>query len=77
MGAKEMHLWQDVQAAVDFVKRAVPGAPLALVGYSFGCALLPRVRRAGDITALLCIAPTIARHNFASYLTMMSLRGLR
>ncbi len=38
----EMDLWQDVQAAVEFLRSVIdPALPLALIGYSFGCALLP------------------------------------
>ncbi len=63
----EMDFWQDVQAAVDFVQQAVPGLPLALAGYSFGCALLPRVKPQQDLAALVLVAPTVAKHDFGSF----------
>src|SRR5579864_8697768 len=40
----EMDFWQDVQGAVDFIRQTAPGLPLAVIGYSFGCALLPFVQ---------------------------------
>jgi uncharacterized protein len=63
----EMDFWQDVQGATEFVQQAVPGLPLALVGYSFGCALLPNVRPQQDHSALILIAPTIGKHNYDSF----------
>jgi alpha/beta superfamily hydrolase len=66
----EMDFWQDVQAAAEFVRQATPGLPLALVGYSFGCALLPHVRSQEAPTALVLIAPTVARHNYEPFRTV-------
>ncbi len=63
----EMDFWQDVQAAADFVRQATPGLPVALVGYSFGCVLLPYVHAREDIAALVLIAPTVAKHNYDSF----------
>jgi alpha/beta superfamily hydrolase len=63
----EMDFWQDLQAAVQFLERTVPGLPLVLVGYSFGCALLPHVRPRDDLAALALIAPTVARHDYDSF----------
>jgi alpha/beta superfamily hydrolase len=40
--------------------------PVAVVGYSFGCALLPHVRQP-DLAALVLIAPTLAKHNYDSF----------
>jgi uncharacterized protein len=68
----EMDFWQDVQAAAEFVQRAAPGLPLALVGYSFGCALLPCVRTQEVLAALVLIAPTVAKHKYDSYLSVTS-----
>jgi alpha/beta superfamily hydrolase len=68
----EMDFWQDVQGAVEFIRQAAPGLPLALVGYSFGCALLPFVRPQEDIAALILIAPTVAKHNYDSFLSVTS-----
>ena len=63
----EMDFWQDVHGAAEFVQQAAPGLPLALVGYSFGCALLPYVRPQQDRAALILIAPTVAKHNYDSF----------
>jgi alpha/beta superfamily hydrolase len=66
----EIDFWRDLQAAVELVRLAVPGLPLALVGYSFGCALLPYVQPRNDLTALVLIAPTVARHDYGSFLSV-------
>jgi alpha/beta superfamily hydrolase len=67
----EADLWRDVQGAADFVSRAAGSdLPLALVGYSFGCSLLPRVRTAGDRPALVLIAPTVGKHDYAPFLAL-------
>jgi alpha/beta superfamily hydrolase len=66
---EEMDLWQDVQGAIDCVRHAGgPDLPLALIGYSFGCALLPRVKLDVGFPALVLLAPTIAKHDYDSYL---------
>jgi alpha/beta superfamily hydrolase len=56
-----------LQAAVDFVGQSAPGLPRALVGYSFGCALLPRVCPRDDLATLVLVAPTVGRHDYAPY----------
>jgi alpha/beta superfamily hydrolase len=67
--AGELELWQDVQAAADFARRATgPGDPLVLVGYSFGCALLPRVHVADAPLAQVLVAPTVAKHDYEPFL---------
>src|SRR5579872_2866498 len=63
----ELDFWQDVQAAAEFVAQAAPGLPLALVGYSFGCALLPHVRPPQGLAALALIAPTVAKHDYGPF----------
>jgi len=63
----EMDFWQDVQGAADFVQQVAPGLPLTLVGYSFGCALLPYVQPLGDRATLVVIAPTVAKHDYDSF----------
>ena len=68
----EMDFWQDVQAAVDYVQQATPDLPLILVGYSFGCALLPYVRPQEDLASLVLIAPTVAKHNYDSFRSVTS-----
>lgn len=62
----EMDFWQDVQGAVEFVEQVAPGLPVTLVGYSFGCALLPYVRPR-TLTALVLVAPTVAKHDYDSF----------
>jgi uncharacterized protein len=66
----EMDLWQDVQGAAEFIRQASPGLPLALIGYSFGCALLPYVKPQDTLAALVLIAPTVAKHNYDSFLSV-------
>jgi alpha/beta superfamily hydrolase len=67
---EEADYWQDVQGAVAFARRAVgPELPLLLAGYSFGCALLPRVG-AGEEAALVLIAPTLGKHDYEAYLSL-------
>ena len=63
----EMDFWQDVQAATDFAQQTVPGLPVILIGYSFGCALLPSVQPQKAPSALVLIAPTVTEHDFNSY----------
>ena len=64
----EMDLWQDVQGAVDFMRATPdPALPVALIGYSFGCALLPHVRLPGARSAFILIAPTLGKHDYDSY----------
>jgi alpha/beta superfamily hydrolase len=60
----ELDLWRDVQAAVDCVRDVVgPDVPMLAIGYSFGCALLSRIR-----AARVLVAPTIAKHDYDSFL---------
>jgi alpha/beta superfamily hydrolase len=66
----EMDFRHDMQAAADFMRQATPGLPLALVGYSFGCALLPYVHPRQDLAALALIAPTVAKHDYNAFLTV-------
>jgi uncharacterized protein len=67
----EMDLWQDVQGAIDYARQAAGSElPLALIGYSFGCALLPQVRLDVGSPALILLAPTIVKHDYDSYLAV-------
>jgi alpha/beta superfamily hydrolase len=68
--ADEMDLWQDVQAAADFLHQVAPNLPLALIGYSFGCALLPQVRPANTLAAHILIAPPLKEHDCLDYHTV-------
>jgi uncharacterized protein len=67
---EEMDLWQDLQGAVNFIRQSVPELALAMIGYSFGCALLPYVQPDPGATALILIAPTVGKHNYDSYLSV-------
>jgi uncharacterized protein len=60
----EMDFYKDVQAAAHCVPS---GVPLVLIGYSFGCALLPHVHPPQDPAGLVLIAPTVAKHNYDSF----------
>jgi alpha/beta superfamily hydrolase len=62
-----MDFWQDVQAAADFFRRTAAGLPLALVGYSFGCTLLPRVGPHDGLDAFVLVAPTVAKHDYDAF----------
>jgi alpha/beta superfamily hydrolase len=62
----EMDLEQDVQGAAAFLRQVTgPAAPLALIGYSFGCALLGRVRLPRPPAALVLVAPPLGKHDCA------------
>jgi uncharacterized protein len=63
----ELDFWHDLQAAVEFVRETLPDAPVALVGYSFGCVLLPKVEPVEGIAALALIAPTITKHDYSAF----------
>jgi uncharacterized protein len=66
----EMDFWRDLKGAGDWVRQSAPNLPSALVGYSFGCALLPHVLPREDVFALALVAPTIAKHNYDSFLSV-------
>jgi alpha/beta superfamily hydrolase len=66
----EMDLGRDVQGAVDFLRPVVgPTRPLFLIGYSFGCALLPFVE---PPTALVLIAPPLGKHDYEAFTSVKS-----
>jgi alpha/beta superfamily hydrolase len=59
---------EDLAAAVGFLRQVLVGpVPLALIGYSFGCSLLPRAVGAADPAALVLIAPTAGRHDLEGF----------
>ncbi len=63
----EMELSCDVQAAADFLREiAAVDLPLALVGYSFGCALLAHVAVNGPCVRIL-VAPTVGKHDYEPF----------
>ena len=63
----ELNYWQDLQASVNFLKDIDPTLPIALVGYSFGCSLLPLVQAGNRISCYVLIAPTLKNHDYFSY----------
>ena len=71
MSPNELGLSLDLEAAFSFLRAVLPpGLPVAAVGYSFGCALLPRLRRVEELDALVLIAPTVAKHDYESFRTV-------
>jgi alpha/beta superfamily hydrolase len=68
----EMDLFRDVQRAVNYLRENVRAPlPLVLIGYSFGCALLPLVVVPGR-AAYVLIAPPLSRHD---YMALARVRG--
>ncbi len=64
----EMDLWRDVQGAVEFLRSVVgPARPLFLIGYSFGCALLPFLE---SPAAFVLIAPPLDKHDYDRFTTV-------
>jgi uncharacterized protein len=57
----------DLGAAVGFLRGTIGELPLALVGYSFGCTLLPAVARSGRAAVLVLVAPTVGTHDFSAF----------
>jgi uncharacterized protein len=66
--ADELDLAFDLEAALDFLRAALPAdLPLAIVGYSFGCALVPRVASIHELAGVVLIAPTVAKHDYEPF----------
>jgi alpha/beta superfamily hydrolase len=63
---EEVSFGDDLAAALAFFRGTLGEAPVALVGYSFGCSLLPHAG-IDDTTALVLIAPTLTTHEYGSY----------
>ncbi len=66
----ELGMAREVEAAAAQLRQATgPRPPLALIGYSFGCALLPHTHLPGTESRppLILIAPTTARHDYSPY----------
>ena len=60
----EQKYGDDVRAAAGFLLgMAGPGVPLALVGYSFGCTLLPAAVPADRPCVLVLVAPAVGTHD--------------
>jgi alpha/beta superfamily hydrolase len=63
--ADELDWRHDLEGALAYVRQVGGDAPLVLIGYSFGCALLPLVSAAGP---RVLIAPTLGKHDYSPYL---------
>jgi hypothetical protein len=65
----ELNHQADLAGAVAFLRCVVgPEMPLALIGYSFGCSLLPAaLPAAGVAAALVLVAPTVGTHDYCAY----------
>jgi alpha/beta superfamily hydrolase len=63
---------QDLRVAVEHLRGVVGlDCPIALVGYSFGCTLLPdAIPDPGAAAPLVLVAPTIGRHDYSRYETL-------
>jgi alpha/beta superfamily hydrolase len=57
----------DLRGAVDFLRSSVGPLPLALVGYSFGCTLLPAVARSHGADVLILVAPAAGTHDLDGF----------
>lgn len=69
----EMDLWQDVQGAAVYLRPIIgPTRPLVLIGYSFGCALLPSLCRIEAPAAIVLIAPPLGKHDYTDFATVKS-----
>jgi alpha/beta superfamily hydrolase len=63
----EQDFRDDLAAAVAFARTALgDGLPLALVGYSFGCSLLPHAG-AGPGCPMALVAPTAGTHDYGAF----------
>jgi len=63
--ADELDGHLDLAGAVAYLRQVTGGElPLILVGYSFGCAMLPSIDTCG---ARILVAPTIGKHDYGLY----------
>ncbi len=68
---EEREFADDLNAAVAFLTDVVGPVPaLALIGYSFGCRLLPGAVPTDRSTALVLIAPTVGTHDLEGFRTL-------
>jgi alpha/beta superfamily hydrolase len=69
--AGEPDLAQDAAAAAVFLRTSVAEAlPVALLGYSFGCTLLPQLAASDPAVPLVLVAPTIGKHDYTTFETL-------
>jgi len=58
----------DLDGAIAYLRGALgANIPLAVIGYSFGCALVPHTQALNNLSALVLIAPTVGRHDYTPY----------
>jgi alpha/beta superfamily hydrolase len=68
---EEVDFAEDAAAAAGFLRDTVgTDLPGALLGYSFGCSLLPPLARCDETAPLVLIAPTIGTHDYAAHETL-------
>jgi alpha/beta superfamily hydrolase len=72
----EIEYRSDLAGAVAFLRSVVGRElPLTLIGYSFGCTLLPwAVADAGAAAALVLVAPTVGTHDYGTFAAVESPR---
>jgi alpha/beta superfamily hydrolase len=63
----EADLARDVEAAAAWLHATGSGLPRALIGYSFGCALLGHVRVESP-GPLVLVGPTVGKHDYDAFL---------
>ena len=69
----ELDLAEDLDAACVFVQQTIGAAvPLVLIGYSFGCVLLPRVEPSARPAALVLVAPPLDKHDCSEFFAAKS-----
>jgi alpha/beta superfamily hydrolase len=64
--ADELEWRHDLDGALTRLRQATGELPVVLIGYSFGCVLLPLVSCAGP---RVLIAPTLGKHDYTPYQT--------
>jgi alpha/beta superfamily hydrolase len=62
---------RDLDAAIEFLRASLGSPlPLAAIGYSFGCSLLPLALAADSPGAFVLIAPAIGKHDLDGFTTL-------
>jgi alpha/beta superfamily hydrolase len=64
---QEQELHEDLRGACAYLDRVLPTTRRALIGYSFGCSLLPRAVPADGSCVFILIAPTVGRHDLEAF----------
>jgi alpha/beta superfamily hydrolase len=59
----------DLLGALDFARANLGLSRMALIGYSFGCSLLPHAHLAPDVP-LVVIAPTVGTHDYQTFVPL-------